>query len=75
MTQFVSARPLIIVSQEDIAIQILQAVPAEGVFAAFTEHLGTALVSLNVDATHGTLLDGSVRVTVGEASAFISSKG
>lgn len=38
-------------------------------FAAFTEHLGTALVSLNVDATHGTLLDGSVRVTVGEASA------
>lgn len=51
-------------SQKDITIQILQTVPAEGVFAAFTQHLCTALVSLDVDTTHRTLLDGHVGVTV-----------
>ena len=29
-------------------------------FAAFTQHLGAALVPLYVDPTHGTLLDGGV---------------
>lgn len=50
-------------------IQILQAVPAEGVFAALTQHLCTALVPLDVDTTHRTLLDGHVRVAVGAGSA------
>lgn len=45
-------------------IQILQTVPAEGVFAALTQHLGTALVPLNVDTAHWTLFDGHVRVVV-----------
>lgn len=45
-------------------IQILQTVPAEGVFAAFTQHLRTALVPLDVDTTHRTLLDGHVGVAV-----------
>lgn len=43
-------------------IQILQTVPAEGVFAA----LCTALVPLDVDTTHRALLDGHVRVAVEE---------
>lgn len=46
-------------------IQILQTVPAEGVFAALAQHLCTALVPLNVDTTHRTLFDGHIRVTVG----------
>lgn len=45
-------------------IQILQTVPAEGVFAAFTQHLRATLVPLNVDTTHRTLLDGYVGVVV-----------
>lgn len=57
--------------QEDIAIQILQTVPAEGVFAALTQHLCTALVPLDVDATHRTLLDGHVRVAVRGGPAFM----
>lgn len=41
-------------------VQVLQTVPAEGVFAALAQHLGTALVPLDVDAAHGALLDGQV---------------
>lgn len=51
-------------------IQILQTVPAEGVFAALAQHLGTTLVPLNVDATHRTLLDGHVRVAVGAGPLY-----
>lgn len=43
-------------------IQIVQTVPAEGVFAALAQHLRTALVPLDIDATHRTLLNGGVRV-------------
>lgn len=46
-------------------IQVLQTVPAERVLAALAQHLCTALVPLDVDATHGALLDGSVGVPVG----------
>lgn len=59
-------------SQEDVTIQILQTVPAEGVFAAFTQHLCTSLVPLDVDATHWALLDGHVGVTVGVVPALVS---
>lgn len=46
-------------------VQVLQTVPAEGVFAALAQHLCAALVPLDVDAAHGTLLDGQVGVGVG----------
>lgn len=45
-------------------IQVLQTVPAEGVFAALAQHLCAALVPLDVGATHGALLDGQVRTAV-----------
>lgn len=45
-------------------IQILQTVPAEGVFAALTQHLCTTLVPLDVDTAHGTLFDGHVGLAV-----------
>lgn len=45
-------------------IQVLQTVPAEGVFAALAQHLCAALVPLDVDAAHGTLLDGQVGLGV-----------
>lgn len=50
-------------------VQVLQTVPAEGVFAALAQHLRTALVPLDVDAAHGTLFDGRVRVAVGAGPA------
>lgn len=50
-------------------IQILQAVPAEGVLAALAEHLCTALVPLDVNATHGALLDGRLRVAAENEAA------
>lgn len=106
MAQLVSARPFIIMPQENVTlqsnsrikqeraikpvsggpqtgdwggsggggwrdthVQVLQTVPAEGVFAALAQHLSTALVPLDVDAAHGTLLDGQVRVAVRAGSA------
>lgn len=53
-------------SVSETHIQVLQTVPAEGVLAAFTQHLCTALVPLDVDTTHWTLLDGHVRVVLRE---------
>lgn len=49
-------------------VQVLQTVPAEGVPAALAQHLRTALVPLDVDAAHRTLLDGQ-RVAVGAGPA------
>lgn len=50
-------------------IQVLQTVPAEGVFAALAQHLRAALVPLDVGATHGALLDRQVRTAVGDDPA------
>lgn len=49
---------------EETHIQVLQTVPAEGVFAAHAQHLGAALVPLDVGAAHGALLDRQVRTAV-----------
>lgn len=49
---------------EETHIQVLQAVPAEGVFAAHAQHLRAALVPLDVGAAHGALLDRQVRTAV-----------
>lgn len=57
-------------AEAETHIQILQTVPAEGVFAALTEHLRAALVPLDVDATHGALFDGHVGATVGAGPVF-----
>lgn len=45
-------------------IQGLQAVPAEGVFTVLAHHLGAALVSLDVNFTLRTALDGGVVLLV-----------
>lgn len=50
-------------------VQVLQTVPAEGVFAALAQHLRAALVPLDEDAAHGTLLDGQVGVAAGAGPA------
>lgn len=46
---------------EETHVQVLQTVPAEGVFAAHAQHLCAALVPLDVGAAHGALLDRQVR--------------
>lgn len=61
MAQLIPARSFVIVPEEYVIVQVLQAVPTERVLAALTHHLGTAFVALNVDAANRALLDG-VRV-------------
>lgn len=60
VAQFVSTGPFVIVDQEEVVIQGLQTVPAEGVFAVLAHHLCAALVPLDVNFTFRTALDRSV---------------
>lgn len=55
-------------------IQVLQTVPAEGVFAAHAQHLRTALVSLDVGGAHGALLDRQVQAAVATDPAQTRTK-
>lgn len=50
-------------------VQVLQTVPTEGVFAALAQHLRAALVPLDVDAAHRTLLDGQIGIAAGASPA------
>lgn len=55
-------------------IQVLQTVPAEGVFAAHAQHLRAALVPLDVGAAHGALLDRQVQTAVATDPAQIGTR-
>lgn len=57
VAQFVPTGPFVIVDQEEVIIQGLQTVPAEGMFAVLAHHLCTALIPLDVHFTFRTALD------------------
>lgn len=60
VAQLVPAGAFVVMDQEEVIVQGLQAVPAEGVFAVLTHHLGAAFVPLNVHLAPGAALDGRV---------------
>lgn len=62
MAQLIPARSFVIVPEEYVIVQVLQAVPTKRVLAVLTHHLGAAFVALNVDAANRALLDGGVRI-------------
>lgn len=69
MAQLVSAGPLVVMDQEEVVVQGLQAVPAEGVLAVLAHHLRAAFVTLDVDFALGAALDGGVVVSQFERGA------
>lgn len=74
MAQLVPAGSLIVMYQQKIVVQGLQAVPAEGVLAVLAHHLCTALVSLDVDSALGAALDGRVVLFQLESRAGLPRK-
>lgn len=74
VAQLVPAGPFIIMDQEEVVIQGLEAVPAEGVFAVLTHHLGTAFVPLDVDLALGAALDWCVVLVQLESRAGLPGK-
>lgn len=46
--------------KEYVIVQVLQAVPTEGVFAVLAHHLSAALVALDVNPANRALLNGGV---------------
>lgn len=60
VAQLVPAGPFVIMDQEEVIVQGLEAVPAEGVLAVLTHHLGTPFVPLDVDLALGAAFDGRV---------------
>lgn len=69
VAQLVAAGSLIVVDQEEVVVQGLQAVPAEGVLAVLAHHLRAALVPLDVDSALGAALDGRRVIVQLEPSA------
>lgn len=62
MTKLIPAWPFVIMSEENVIIQVLETVPAERVFAVLTHHLSTAFIALDVNPAHRTLLNGSLSI-------------
>lgn len=74
VAQLVSAGPLVVMDQEEVVVQGLQAVPAEGVLAVLAHHLRAAFVTLDVDFALGAALDGGVVVSQFERGAALPRK-
>lgn len=74
MAQLVPARSFIVMDQEEVIVQRLEAVPAEGVLAVLTHHLCTPFVPLDVHLALGAPLDGRVVLLQFESRAGLSGK-
>lgn len=58
MAQLIPAWSFVIVSEENVIVQVLQTVPAKRVFAVLAHHLGTAFVAFDINSAHWALLNG-----------------
>lgn len=74
MAQLVPAGSFIVVDQEEIIVQRLKAVPAEGVLAVPAHHLCAAFIPLDVDLALGAALDGRVVLLQSESGAGLPRK-
>lgn len=58
MAELIPTRPFVIMSEENVIVQVLEAVPAKRVLAVLTHHLSTAFVAFNINPAHWALLNG-----------------
>lgn len=58
MAELIPTWPFVIMSEENVIIQILEAVPAKRVLAVLTHHLSTAFVAFDINPAHWALLNG-----------------
>lgn len=70
MAQLIPTWPFVIMSEENVIIQVLETVPAEGVLTVLAHHLGTAFIALDVHPAHGALLNWGFGICPKERPAF-----
>lgn len=58
MAEFIPAWSFVIMSEENVIVQVLQTVPAECVLAVLAHHLRTAFIAFNINSAHWALLNG-----------------
>lgn len=58
MAEFIPAWSFVIMSEENVIIQVLQTVPAKRVLAVLAHHLGATFVAFDVNSAHWALLNG-----------------
>lgn len=61
MAELIPTWPFVVMSEENVVVQVLQTVPAKRVLAVLAHHLGAALVALDVHQADRALLNGRVR--------------
>lgn len=62
MAELIPAWPFVVVPEEYVIVQVLQAVPTKRVLAILAHHLGAAFIALNVNAANRALLDRGIRI-------------
>lgn len=60
MAKLISAWPFVIMSEENVIVQVLETVPAEGVLAVLAHHLSTAFIAFDVNPADWALLNWGV---------------
>lgn len=60
MAELIPAWPFVIMSEENVIIQVLETVPAERVLAVLAHHLSTAFVAFDINPADWALLNGGI---------------
>lgn len=60
MAKLIPTWPFVVMSEENVVIQVLQTVPAKRVLAVLAHHLSTAFVAFDINSAKRALLNGGV---------------
>lgn len=60
MAKLIPAWPFVIMSEENVIVQVLETVPAECVLAVLAHHLSTAFVAFDINPADWALLNGGI---------------
>lgn len=70
MAKLIPTWSFVIMSEENVAIQVLQTVPAKRVFAVLAHHLSTAFIAFDVNPANWTLLNRGICIRPEEGPVF-----
>lgn len=70
MTEFIPTWSFVIVSEENVVIQVLETVPAKCVLAVLAHHLSTAFIAFDVNPANRALLNGGFCVRPEEGAVL-----
>lgn len=70
VAELIPTWPFVIMSEENVIVQVLETVPAECVFTILTHHLCTAFIAFNVNPAHWALLNGGFSICAKKGPAL-----